>query len=94
MSKYIKKGCHLRAAILRCSYGCGQPGVVKFKNGRWSCHKIVSKCPAIVKKRSETFRETASRKAAIMKEIKLMRSRSKIQCPHCAGFIGIQLLKT
>ena len=31
-----------------CEYGCGQPAIHQFKNGKWCCSKIVLKCPSRV----------------------------------------------
>ena len=28
-----------------CDYGCGQPAIIKFKNGKWCCSKHANSCP-------------------------------------------------
>ena len=30
-----------------CDYGCGQPAIHQFKNGKKCCEKIVTKCNSI-----------------------------------------------
>lgn len=37
-----------------CDYGCGNPAKVQFKNKKWCCADRVDRCPAIIKKRTET----------------------------------------
>jgi hypothetical protein len=76
----------------KCAYGCGQPGIVRFKNGRWACDKRISLCPGIQKKRSLTLRKNQARRKRLLQQEAILMSRSKIQCPHCAGVMKIQLL--
>ena len=45
---------------LFCDYGCGQEALVQLKNGKWSCSKIWSCCPANKKKTSERFKGRTS----------------------------------
>lgn len=38
---------------MKCSYGCGNEGIYKFKNGKVCCSEITNKCPKIRKKNSK-----------------------------------------
>jgi hypothetical protein len=76
----------------KCSYGCGRPGLHQFKNGKWLCAERLSHCPAIRKARLKTQKKNKARREQLLQEEILARSSLKIQCPHCAGVIKIQLL--
>jgi len=36
-----------------CSYGCGNIGLYKLKNGKWCCNKSQNQCPILRKNNSE-----------------------------------------
>ena len=37
---------------MKCSYGCGNEGLYKFKNGKFCCEPYFTKCPSVRKKNS------------------------------------------
>ena len=39
-----------------CEYGCGQKATHQFKNGKWCCEKITTKCPGLSKNHSNRMK--------------------------------------
>jgi len=36
--------------MIKCDYGCGQPAIHQFKNGKWCCSLNWRQCPIEVEK--------------------------------------------
>jgi len=41
-----------------CDYGCGQPAIHQFKNGKWCCNNKISMCKSLSKKRGNSIKKS------------------------------------
>ena len=41
-----------------CDYGCGQEAKYQFKNGKWCCSSYFAKCPEVIRKNSQSNKNT------------------------------------
>lgn len=68
-----------------CSYGCGNEGKYKLKNGKYCCHKSPNQCPILRRKNSEKTKQT--------NKFVLNASTIKENCKWCSKEFSLPMIK-